>query len=161
MQRVSPIPNHHTVLRKRRLDVLLTVEIKCEKKTEVSQKYLIKAEEVGQGRLVSLSGSESCLEEPWPHLYLHQCLLNIQLCIYFFKLWLGHHEGSIFGFFAWILTFSSGDMMLKKGCTLVLLGLRIFVKLVNILKSPLYHNNNKEKEIKIITAAWLEIKVLI
>ena len=51
--------------------------------------------------------------------------------------------------------------MLKKGCTLVLLGLRIFVKLVNILKSPLYHNNNKEKEIKIITAAWLEIKVLI
>ena len=69
MQRVSPIPSHHTVLRKRHLDILLTVEIKCEKKeTEVSQKYLIKTEEVGQGRLVSLSGSENCLEEPWPHL---------------------------------------------------------------------------------------------
>lgn len=30
---------------------------------------------------------------------LHQCLLNIQLCICFFKLWLDHHEGSISGFF--------------------------------------------------------------
>lgn len=57
---------------------------KKKRHTEVSQKYLIQNEEVGQGRLVSLSGSESCLEKPWPHLWLSPSVSTEHSVMYLF-----------------------------------------------------------------------------